>query len=159
MLTHDCRNSVNIQPGFGRDSARYRGSSSGLPETAQGCGRYIGFLLRMLSTLFTARITGALPSRSFVQHHFRCVQVPSTTKITSSTSPIELLAALFIRRLMARFSSICRPGVSLDRLIRAFSMDPHNAVTSCLRLAEVMGNFLPSSLFQDGELPNVCMSR
>ncbi len=38
--------------------------------------------------------------------------VPSTTKMTSSTSPIELLAALFIRRLMARFSSMCRHGVS-----------------------------------------------
>lgn len=45
--------------------------------------------------------------------------------------------------------------IDVDRLIRAFSMDPHNAVTSCLRLAGSDGDFLPQQFVQQCGFANV----
>ena len=65
-------------------------------------------LFLMLSTLLIANTTGAFALRNLFStissSAFQCV--PSTTKIIKSTSPIALLAARFIKRLIARFSSI-----------------------------------------------------
>ncbi len=66
---------------------------------------------------------------------------------------MELLAALFIRRLIARFSSIAGLGYqhrSPDTRLQYGS--PH-AVTSCLRLAGGNGDLLPQQLFNNVDLP------
>jgi hypothetical protein len=75
-------------------------------------------------------------------------RVPSTTKMTSSTSPIELLAALFIRRLIARFSSMCSRGIHVDGLVSPFGVNTHDAVTRGLRFTRGNGNLLPEQIIQ-----------
>ena len=46
-------------------------------------------------------------------------------------------------------------GIDVDRLIRAFSMDPDNAVTRGLRLTRGDRNLLPKQIIQQGGFPHV----
>lgn len=111
-----------------------------------------------LSTLFTARITGALPSRSLLStiSSSGVQRVPSTTK-NHQLNIANGAARRFVHQTVngAFFFHMQAWGINVDRLIRAFSMDPHNAVTSCLRLAGGNGDLLPQQFVQQCGFANV----
>ncbi len=54
---------------------------------------------------------------------------------------------------MARFLPYAGPVYRRRSPDTRLQYDPHNAVTSCLRLAGGDGDFLPSSLFNNVDLP------
>ncbi len=151
MLTHDCRNSVDIQPGFGRD----RTISRKFIWLARNCKCGSRSVFPARCPLCSPRGLPALCHHQLVEHHF-IVRRPAGAfydKNTNSTSPMELLAALFIRRLIGVFLPYAGLGYQHRSPDTRLSMDPHNAVTSCLRLAGGNGDFCPSSLFNNVDLP------
>ncbi len=151
MLTHDCCDSVDIQPGFSRIGT----ISRKFIWLARNCKCGSSRLFPARCPLCSPRGLPALCLTQLVEHHF-VVRRPAgafNDKITSSTSPMELLAALFIRRLWRVFLPYAGQGYQRRSPDTPFSMDPHNAVTSCLRLAGGNEIFCPSSLFNNVDLP------
>ncbi len=155
MFTHDTGNGIDVHTRFSRDRYDIKKVHLALPVNSGGAAA--NRLFCTLSTLLTKRITGALPSRSLFRT-ISCRPRPTGAFHNEnhySTSQSNCLRRLFIKRLMARFSSICSPGQFItDCLIRAFRYEYRQMrVARGLRLREVIEIFRPEQFVQQQDLP------
>ena len=94
----------------------------------------------------------------FVEHHF-VVRRPAGAfnDKNHQLNVANRAARRFVHQAVnsAFFFHMQARGINVDRLIRAFSMDPHNAVTSCLRFAGGDGDLLPQQFVQQCGFANV----
>lgn len=142
MFTYDCRNSVNIQFGFGRDW--YDIEEVYLVCQELQVRQQIGFFLYVVYFVYREDYRRFVFAQ-FVEYYFVVRRLAGVFNDKNYQFNI-------VNRVVRRFVYQAVNGafffymqvrcIDVDRLIRVFSMDFYNAVTSCLRFAGSDGDFL-----------------
>ena len=134
MLTHDARNGIDIQAGFGRNRHDIKEVHLACQELQ--VRQQIGFFLNVVYFVHSQNNRGFAITQ-LVEHHF-VVRRPAGAfhNENNQFNITDRAARRFIHQAVDRsfFFHMQARSININRLIRAFSMDANNTVTCCLSL-------------------------